>query len=136
MIISFTTRESAGFICLSIPFLCPRCCGCPVSCVHAVDVLCLVSMLCPCVLNTVDVLCPCCGCTVSLCPCCGCIVFLHTCGQDVGFILQPTSCPHQGSFLTKTCITCGLPAESGKLGRLHNIMGRQLEWKKTFLGIF
>lgn len=38
-------------------------------------------------------------------------IFLHTCGQDVGFILQPTSCPHQGSVLTQTCIPCGLPAE-------------------------
>lgn len=66
MIISFTTRESAGFICLSIPFLCPRCCGCPVSCVHAVDVLC---QCCGCPVSCVNAvsLCPqYCGCTVSM----------------------------------------------------------------------
>lgn len=42
----------------------------------------------------------------------------------------------RGAFSHRHAYHVGYLLSSGKLGRLQNIMGRQLEWKKTFLGIF
>lgn len=58
------------------------------------------------------------------------LYFLHTCGQDVDFILQPTSCPHQGSFLTQTRIPCGLPAEFWQAGQAAEHNGKAVGVEK------
>lgn len=42
----------------------------------------------------------------------------------------------RGAFSHRHAYHAGYLLSSGKLGRLQSIMGRQLEWKKTFLGIF
>lgn len=64
------------------------------------------------------------------------LYFLHTCGQDVGFTLQPTSCPHQGSFLTQTRIPCGLPAEFWQAWQTAEHNGKAVGVEKNLPGNF
>lgn len=42
----------------------------------------------------------------------------------------------RGAFSRRHAYHVSYLLSSGKLGRLQNITGRQLKWKKTFLGIF